>query len=110
MKSLARGVEGGKGGLERLRMEIWLPINEVWAGWGEPQCVQGNWEVLDLRNKGEAREKYVRRRNLRYEDGEFNLDLNFIFEGLPRREVQQPVRYQCIVWEKRSELTLRCQS
>ena len=36
MKSLARGVEGGKGGLERLRMEIWLPINEVWAGWGNP--------------------------------------------------------------------------
>lgn len=32
---------------------------------GEPQCVQDNWEVLDLRNKGEAREKYVRRRNLR---------------------------------------------
>lgn len=32
MKLLARRVEGGKDGLERLRMEIWLLINEIWGG------------------------------------------------------------------------------
>lgn len=29
-EAVAGGVEGGKDGLERLRMEIWLMINLIW--------------------------------------------------------------------------------